>query len=267
MPLTSSRPLNLPWTQILISEPCLRTMAQNLPVPDTPVPPEAQMEVDQTNPPGLEGPGKRPRSGSDQYQEAEEELIPTEPAPPVAQAQRALTLQDLMDAMTAGFAGTNTKMDRMSCDIGEAKREATEAKEMAAKATTIAHDTQTNMRQLEERLVKLETAIHQIHPGLANSTHPDPKARPDAIGIFLVAMGVTPLLSAVFANGQTGTRRNRSGIPCNPKFLSPSGPKLLTSLSRPPKGKSLLAKFARPPPSKRRGSNSLSGARNSANWP
>ena len=118
---------------------------------ETPVP----MEGVDGGPPGLVG--KRPRKPSDQYEDAEDEEVPTELADPV-RPQRPLTLEDIMSNLTRGFSDCQTNMTAIRRDLGTVGREAREAKEMAAKATTIAHETKEAMTTLEQRVARLEAS-------------------------------------------------------------------------------------------------------------
>ena len=162
--------------------------SQLSPDSETPVP------MDTTGPPGLAQLGKRGRSSQDQaeddqsFQEAEEP-VPTELAGAPPSPRRELTLQDIMDEMRKGFAGTNAGMGEMKRDLGKVTHEVREAKDMAAKATTLAHETNEKMTSLEERVAKLE----------AGNVQPQPQHRQRG-----VAMGSTPKRDWEYLGGDEG---------------------------------------------------------------
>ena len=125
------------------------------------------MEVEDETPVQQEEARKREREEAIQRgREDDEELIPTEPAH-VGGERRELTLADLMAEMTrqrtdimsavnSGVAENRSNFTTLRADVGAARREAQEAKNMAAKATTLAHETQETVGDLAKRVALLE---------------------------------------------------------------------------------------------------------------
>ena len=111
------------------------------------------MEVEEDTP-MLEESRKRERAeggGVDREDEAEE-VVPTELVGETGAKPKELTLNDLMEAMTRqrsdvmaavnkGVSENRSNFQSLRADVGAARREAQEAKQMAAKATTLAHET------------------------------------------------------------------------------------------------------------------------------
>ena len=111
---------------------------------------------------GIESPPGLGKKRQPEFQDVDDqEPTPTELADPQqnrrggADTKRELTLQDLMDAMQTGFGNQNQKMDFMSRDVAKTQRE-TEAKELSAKAVTVANDTKDSFEALEKRVALLE---------------------------------------------------------------------------------------------------------------
>ena len=126
------------------------------------------MEVEDETPVQQEEARKREREEATQggREDDEDELIPTEPAPAGGE-RRELTLADLMAEMTrqrtditsavnSGVAENRSNFTTLRADVGAARREAQEAKNMAAKATTLAHETQESVGELAKRVALLE---------------------------------------------------------------------------------------------------------------
>ena len=132
---------------------------------------------------GVEGPpglGKRPRENNNEFVDVDEEddPVPTEkvdPEPPQAenttkepepplraeavastQAARALTLQDILDAMNNGFATQQTNMTTLRREVSDIQKDTQEAKGLSAKAVTLANETKESLTALEKRVAALE---------------------------------------------------------------------------------------------------------------
>ena len=122
---------------------------------------------------------KRERDFEDEDGEGEPDLIPTEMPDPRG-PRRELTLGDLMAAMNQqrtdimesvqkGMAENRTNFSSLRADVGAAKREAQEARGMAAKATTLAQETKESVESLEKRVALLEKGGAKT--GEASSSH------------------------------------------------------------------------------------------------
>ena len=140
-----------------------------------------KMQVDDNN-------KKRDREFHDPREEEEPELymegspVTTEMASVGARAQK-LTLEDIMSFMQKGLQENKDSIDKgnrenrenfssLSKEIASTKREAQEGKLLAAKATTMAKETQDRLETLEKRVTQLET-----NPGKALSPPPGLQAR------------------------------------------------------------------------------------------
>ena len=132
------------------------------PEEETPVRPMDGIE----GPPGL---GKRKDREGDRdrdfvdIDDEEEDQIPTEmPDPPKAApetppvAKKELTLQDILDAMNHGFARQDSNMTTIRQEMGEIQRDTHEAKNLSAKAVTIANEAKESLTTLEKRVAALE---------------------------------------------------------------------------------------------------------------
>ena len=85
---------------------------------------------------------------------------------------RELTLQDIMDNLTRGFASVRG-------ELGDLKRDTSEAKTLAAKATTLASETKDKVDSLEARVAALEEGgAPQTHTGDRSSFAPRGTGRP-----------------------------------------------------------------------------------------
>ena len=102
---------------------------------------------------------KRQLAEEDNFQEVrgqgeeEETPVPTEVPGP----RRQLSLGDLWDLMQHGMAQNQSNFDRMGRNVAAVQNEAREAKEMAARATTIACETKSQIGGLEKRIAQLES--------------------------------------------------------------------------------------------------------------
>ena len=114
---------------------------------------------------------KRERESEGEFldPQLEETPVPTELAVP-SQQQRGekLELSDLMALMHKSMTDNTSRFDRLDKETAATKREAHESKVLAAKATTIATETQGKLEALEKRVAQLEKSPSPIAgpPGL-----------------------------------------------------------------------------------------------------
>ena len=98
---------------------------------------------------------KRDRDESQSFQDSREEEetpVPTEMAAP----NRPLELGNLMAMLQQNMDRTQSNFDKLDKKLTSTQNEVRESKEMAAKATTIASQTQTQLSALEKRVAFLE---------------------------------------------------------------------------------------------------------------
>ena len=92
-------------------------------------------------------------SGEDQHEEIP---VPTEMPEGPSQPASPLTLQDIFELMQKGMSRNETNFDRIDRRVSTMQNEIKETKDIAAKATTIANDTKTQLTALERRVAQLE---------------------------------------------------------------------------------------------------------------
>ena len=117
----------------------------------------APMEGVTQTPPGLGG--KRGRANAEESFQGEPQDRSGAPE------RKELTLQDIMDTLSAGFARSDENAARMQRELGEVKRDTSEAKTLAAKATTLASETKESVTTLERRVAALEAGKPLPRPG------------------------------------------------------------------------------------------------------
>ena len=139
------------------------------------------MEGVTPTPPGLGG--KRGRATAEDNLQGEPQNRPG------GSEKRELTLQDIMDTLSAGFARSDENATRMQRELGEVKRDTNEAKTLAAKATTLASETKESLATLKRRVAALETGkpVPRTNPsrgpgGGAPNLRQTPKSDFDQIG-------------------------------------------------------------------------------------
>ena len=84
--------------------------------------------------------------------EEEETPVPTEEV-----GKKVLGLGDIWELMQRSMAQNQNNFDRLDRSVTATQNEAREAKDMAARATTIACETKTHMSALEKRVAQLES--------------------------------------------------------------------------------------------------------------
>ena len=96
------------------------------------------------------------------FRETEEAPAPQQQGS--ASGSKMLTLEDIMAAITTGQAENRSNFSSLKGEVTEARHDAKEAKVMAAKATTLAQETQKSLEGIESRLAKLEAGEAPLNP-------------------------------------------------------------------------------------------------------
>ena len=114
-----------------------------------------QMDVDE------EERRKRVREQEGGGDQLEETPVPTEIPEGPSQSDPPLTLHDIFELMQKGMHRNETNFDRIDKRVSSMQGEIRETRDIAAKATTIANDTRTQLTALERRVAQLEKGAQQ----------------------------------------------------------------------------------------------------------
>ena len=99
------------------------------------------------------------------------QTVPRDSAVDVGENPKPLQLDDIMRVLKQSMSENQTNFGTLRRDVRRMESEAHEAKEMAAKATTLARDTQGALEALEARVAKIKAGKGPAPPSASTPMH------------------------------------------------------------------------------------------------
>ena len=136
--------------------------------------------IERNGPPGLDDRRRKRDPSEPQRVQGEDDVDKSKPQAPLPTAPATLDLNDIWQLMQQSMTENRSNFGSLKVSVRKAEREASEAKTLAAKATTLAKETRDDLQALQDRVAKLETGSGPTPPqprGAAPSATQQPSTR------------------------------------------------------------------------------------------